>query len=75
MHGIWPGCAGCYRVQWQVPVKEWQETSYTQWSVAGGKQNVTRYIEKPFADEMVSILREYGFTNRCHVGRFWYFRK
>lgn len=52
-----------------------QEVTYTQWSVGDGKRMVTRYNDKPFAEEMVSILREYGFTNRCHVGGFWYFRK
>lgn len=52
-----------------------QEITYTQWSVTGGNLMVTRYNEKPFAEEMASIIRKYGFTNRCRAGEFWYFRK
>lgn len=60
---------GTYRSQ------DGKEVVYTQWSIADGKRTVTRYNDKPFAEEMASILRKYGFTNRCHAGGFWYFRK
>jgi hypothetical protein len=52
-----------------------QEITYTQWTVAEGNRTVMRYNEKPFAEEMASILRKFGITNLCRVGEFRYFRK
>jgi hypothetical protein len=52
-----------------------QEITYTQWTVAEGIRTVMRYNEKPFAEEMASILRKFGITNLCRVGGFRYFRK
>jgi hypothetical protein len=52
-----------------------QEITYTQWTVAEGNRTVMRYSEKPFAEEMASILRKFGITNLCRVGEFRYFRR
>jgi hypothetical protein len=52
-----------------------QEVTYTQWTVAQGYRTVMRYNEKPFAEEMASLLRKFKITNLCQVGGFRYFRK
>jgi hypothetical protein len=54
---------------------EGQEITYTQWTVAEGSRTIMRYNEKPFAEEMASMLRKFGITNWCQVGGFRYFRK
>lgn len=52
-----------------------QEVTYTQWTVAQGNRTVMRYNEKPFAEEMASLLRKFKITNLCRAGEFRYFRK
>jgi hypothetical protein len=52
-----------------------QEVTYTQWTVAEGNRTVVRYNEKPFAEEMASLLRKFKITNLCRAGEFRYFRK
>jgi hypothetical protein len=52
-----------------------QDVTYSQWTVAEGNRTVMRYNEKPFAEEMASILRKFRITNVCRAGEFRYFRK
>jgi hypothetical protein len=52
-----------------------QEVTYTQWTVAQGNRTVMRYNEKPFAEEMASLLRKHKITNLCRAGEFRYFRR
>jgi hypothetical protein len=61
---------------------EGRDVPYTQWRVADsankpmGRINL-QYSERPFAEEIMSTIRQQGLTYRCRTGDFgfWYFRR